>query len=185
MCREHQECWQGKGLKILKFNRMQARQVRGPLTGHSLKAPPLRSANKTYLFVKGLLTKTETASCLCESEALVDWRFHHLGKQEQVLRPKLWLCSLWWWWWWWWVNISWVKPPCHYGEIPLCKILYFVGGTALLADWRITGRTKIGNGRGARVALGALPTHIRSFNLRTRHLVSHPKNINVQELAIV
>jgi hypothetical protein len=50
--------------------------------------------------------------------------------------------------------------PSNNDKIPLYNILYFVGGTGLLAEWKRWGMPNIsGNGHAARVALQAYPTY--------------------------
>jgi hypothetical protein len=51
--------------------------------------------------------------------------------------------------------------PSEHDNIWLCKILFFVGGTELLAEWTRFGmHNRPENGRGARVALRTRPTFL-------------------------
>jgi hypothetical protein len=68
--------------------------------------------------------------------------------------------------------------PSNHDHIPLYKILYFVGGTRLLAELKRWGMHNISeNGCGARVALRAHPTYTHTqgsclvllFHLHTDH----------------
>jgi hypothetical protein len=130
--REHQEYWQStpgqshaksflsklSAKRIVKFpksNRSQARQVGGPLKGRCHLKGHLFKLGVTDSPICGRYHKeTETAShILCECEALAKLRFCSLGKH--------------------------LMEPSDFEEILLCKILYFVRGTGLLAElssWR-------------------------------------------------
>jgi hypothetical protein len=49
--------------------------------------------------------------------------------------------------------------PSSHDKIPLCKILYFIGGAGLLVEWKRWGtHNRLKSGHGGRVALSFHPT---------------------------
>jgi hypothetical protein len=52
-----------------------------------------------------------------------------------------------------------LTEPSDFDEIPLCKILYFIRGTGLLAEYSRWETKQVKNGRGARVTLCGYHTH--------------------------
>jgi hypothetical protein len=93
--------------EFLKLNRSQA-QVTGLLTGHGHLQRHLFKPGVTALNVEGAIWGQAASHILCECVALAGLRCRLLAK---CLREK-----------------------SDYDEILLCKIRYFVRGTALLAE---------------------------------------------------
>jgi hypothetical protein len=69
--------------------------------------------------------------------------------------------------------------PSDHDKIPLCKVLYFVGGTAgLMAEWNRRERTKDQKMVVVQGSFYAPPTHIHSSIRYVLHNLGHEFNWN-------
>jgi hypothetical protein len=151
MCTEHQKHWQStpghrhtknflsklsakNNVEFLKLSRFQARQVTSLLKGHCHLTGHLFKLGITDSPICGRCHKETdiTLHILFECEALSELRFCHLSKH--------------------------FMEPSDYDKIPLCKILYFIGGKGLLAEGSKQGCTI----DQTMVTLNTHPTHINS-----------------------